>query len=246
MRRVGGARRLPRGVAAARQLRAVAEKELVERLEPAEVELGENAGTTPVARDHLARFVAGSIRHPRLGAPARERQWHERRAQVWDTDRDALRRPLEELRTRHTREGEIVAEGLRQLLAVEASAVLVEEDPAIRARLGVLLPIFLERADDVVAELPVARIVRLVLVEREDVFREVDVAPLKDDRFAVPAARTIEKAVQHSSLERDRGAPHHRGVLVGVQRRLRLLRPDGRKEAVGKRISLDDLARVDR
>ena len=150
--------------------------------------------------------MARAVRDPRLGPAVREAHRDEGRAQVVDADRLALRAPLEELGAVDAGELQMRAQlgaALPVAAVGDAASRLVDEDERAAVRLPAELPPRDERARNARVECPCARVIALVLVERDRAAREVDVAPCQVPGLAPAHALAIQEAVEESVRERD-------------------------------------------
>src|SRR5262245_64436916 len=107
---------------------------LVEGDEVPQPELCRGARGAAVAVDHQARFVARPIGHPRLCAPVREGERHERSSCVMEPDPHASRALLEEHGPCYARGAEVLSELVRQVNGVvDGPTHIIHKD-----RIGIL------------------------------------------------------------------------------------------------------------
>ncbi|HVW29980.1 MAG TPA: hypothetical protein VHC69_31675 [Polyangiaceae bacterium] len=122
--------------------------------------------------------------------------------------------------------------------------MLVGEDRVLGIRLAAELPRAerlpgFERLRDALGESPPARVVGFVLVEADGLVIEVEVAPLQRGRFPSPHPFAVKEPVEHAVRERHLLAREQRAVLLRIQDRESLLRPDLRKPAAWQWVAVD-------
>jgi hypothetical protein len=191
--------------------------------------------------------VAGALLIPFPGATARQADRDERRPQVVGAHPQAVARALKQLRAIDLRPREVVAKLSRQVVDVQADALVVEEHACVG---GHLLPKMLapdrERHEHVRTHVPGAGPVGLVLVEVETIVHEVDVRPRESRQFVGAQPLSVENPVREPPEKRYVGAGHEGSILVRVQALLRLVPAGLRQPAAGNRRHLDPLPWIDR
>jgi hypothetical protein len=123
----------------------------------------------------------------------------------------------------------------------------VDEHARIRRRFGmeVLLPES-ERVGDGRIEGPGSWVVGLVLVQVDDAVLQIEIDEVEREGLVNAKPLPVEEPIEQPEDEIDARAAEQQAVLIGVQVRARLLRPDPRDEARRDRRRLDQLHRVAR
>ena len=192
---------------------------MVQSRQRAELELRRGPRLTAVAVDLDARLVPRPILHPRLGLPVREGQRDERRPEIVHPNGTPSLALLEENGPHLARELEMVAELVRQVLGRDWDAAL-RENWILRRRLGVRarLP-SLKGCKDFRVQRPSTRVVRLVLVQRHDTVREIDVLPGQRRSLTTPETFAREHAVHQAMQQWHLLASEQPPILLGVEPR---------------------------
>jgi len=194
--------------------------------------------------------MASPILHPRLGAAVGEGDGDEGRAGVVEADGAPGGALLEELGAGDACGAEVLAEAGRASLG-DGAAKLVGEDgivvgePAAGDGLAEGVP-GAEGSHDARREGPCARVVGLVLVERDRASVEVDIAPGEGDGLAGTGAFAVQVAVEDAPAEMDGRRCEEARVLVGVEPTLCLGGPLVGHEAAGERTGREEAQREDR
>ena len=123
--------------------------------------------------------MARAIGHPGLCLPCRERHGDERGAEVVRADGSPRDRPLEELWPVDASALQVGPELVGQVVDVERHALLLKDPRSLLEDGRPTRAPGAESADDARIEVPVARVVRLVLVQRDPAANEVDVGPFE-------------------------------------------------------------------
>ncbi|MGC4091366.1 MAG: hypothetical protein QM756_26510 [Polyangiaceae bacterium] len=182
--------------------------------------------------------MAGALPHPVLVLPERERPRHERAPEAVRAER-ALERALRvEVDPLELGRAQVRPHAVRHVVEVQRPAVLVDEHEVVGLGVPRLLPP-LQRGRDSGRQLPPARAVGLVLVERDRLVLQVDVAELQLLGLAAPHAFAVQEAPQQPIGERHVLACEQSGVLSRVEDREALARAGRGEPALRQRVALD-------
>ncbi|HXX67140.1 MAG TPA: hypothetical protein VEK07_08160 [Polyangiaceae bacterium] len=143
--------------------------------------------------------MAGAVRDPGLGLACGKCDRDERCAQVVGAEALTRVRALVELRALDSDAAQVVADLFGQVLDVQRHALFGEDAVArLGMRLRLLLPA-LERLHHVGSQIPVARIIGLVLLEADASVLQVDVSPAKPRHLLSAHPLACQKAVGHAA-----------------------------------------------
>jgi hypothetical protein len=209
----------------------------VHRLKRTQTKLREGAGGAPVAVDHLARTVARAVHDPGLRAALGEVDRNEGGAQVVRAE------PLPRLGV------------LKEDLPPDARGLQVpsqpcgEIRPATKDKGRALVPKLepsAQSAHRVGSEGPGARVVGLVLVQRDEAALHVDVLGFDPEGFVSAHAFPIKKGIQDTIAKLHLAASKELHFLIRIQVRHRFSLRCGRNEASGKRVVRQEMEGIDR
>jgi hypothetical protein len=136
------------------------------------------------------------------------------------------------------------ASGIQERLALGVD----EDEPLVVEGTFGRLTVRAERGEDPPdspRESPRSRVVGLVLVEGHATALEVQAAPVAPDGFGHAHALSMQEPVEHAPSDPHPRAAEELHVLVRVQVALGFFLRELRDEALGERIVLDDLERID-